>query len=328
MTDYSKKRTAAGNQESLSKWHNFLAVFVLVTLIFALISGIGKTITLGRILGTSRWDGISSISAIQNTNPPTVLIWQSYPKRLVVVKLDPDVNVPTGNIDEPVGSLKSLFENATGDQMRAIVLSNIHIPITNYLFWETDKDIGEEKFKDDFKSFASFVTPFKIIFGETEEGLKTDFAQKDLIKLWWQSKSLSLGEIEFIDTGNMTEDIVLPRGQKVKGIDEYSVQALLSKYMENRKILEGKEKIVIENASGVAGAGKLASDLVGAVGATVSSVEVAPVPIDKSSVRAEKSYTSVYLAKVFDCDITSGLNEDRDMVKIIVGRDFADRFLL
>ncbi|MDP2632681.1 MAG: LytR C-terminal domain-containing protein [Candidatus Curtissbacteria bacterium] len=324
MTDYHKKRTGFGQSETLNKWRRMLAVFVLVTLVFAIISGIGKTIAFGKILGTSTWDGNSSVSIIRNTNPPSILIWQTYPKRLIVLTLDSDLKLVIGDTWRGVKGVGEIFEKLSGAEARKVVASGIHVPITNYVYFEKDENRHRDNFEDEFRRFAAITTPLSIlVYGVGD--VDTDIARMDIIRLWWQVKSLSVDDIEIVDSTAMTENVALSGGQKVLGVDDVSMHALLSKYMENRKILESSQKVTIINASGVSGTGKLASDFVSAVGGTVESVEAADV-VDVTSMIAEKSYTSTYLAKLFDCVITSGPINSRGSIRIVIGRDFAQKY--
>lgn len=302
-----------------------LAVFVLVTLVFAIISGIGKTIAFGKILGTSTWDGNSSVSIVRNTNPPSILIWQTYPRRLIVLTLNSDLKLVIGGTGQGVKGVGEIFEKASGAEAQKVVASGIHVPITNYVYSKKDENRHLDNFEDEFRRFAAITTPLSILVKGVGD-VDTDIARVDMIRLWWKFKSLSIDEIEIVDSTTMTENVAISGGQKVLGVDDVSMHALLSKYMENRKILESSQKVTIVNASGVPGTGSLASDFVSAVGGTVESVEAAGAVEQRSSMMAEKSYASLYLAKLFDCVITSGQINSRGSIRIIIGRDFAQKY--
>ena len=334
MTRYSSTlRQNSGSstwekREIRNKWQNLLAVFVTLVLVFALISGIGKSLSFGKLLGSSTWDGSSSVSAILNTEVPSILVYQTYPKHLVLLTLDGNSNFATGNITQPVRTLGSVFEGGDGAEMVATVSKIAHVPISNFTLFSTRLKIDEKSIEDQFKQFASIATPFKILIKGTEYATNTDFTRKDLFRLWWQVKSMNVNDIEVLGTSSLHEEIVLAGGQKVLGIDDTSLNALLAKYLENRRILEAKEKVVVVNASGVGGAGKLAADYVSAVGGSVDKIEVLDSPRQNSSIIAQKSYTAVYLAKLFDCDITNEPNMEKDSITIFVGRDFSKKYSL
>lgn len=326
MTDFPQRKNSWKKQETRAKWQNWLAVFVTIVLIFAIISGVTKSLSIGKFLGNSTWDGNSSVSAVLNTDPPSILVYQSYPKHLMLFTLDANANFATGVISVPLSSVGSVFETRDGREMKNTVAKIVHAPITNFVLFANRQRIDKSSFENQFKQFASFTTPFAVLTKGVKAG--TDFTQKDLVRLWWQVKSMSADDIEVIATGGLHEDIVLSSGQKVLGVDDISFNALLSKYLENRRILEAGEKVVVVNASGVPGAGKLAAEFVSSVGGTIDKVESADVPTKKSLIMAQKSYSSNYLAKLFECDITSGTNSNKDTVTIIVGRDFASKYSL
>lgn len=331
MTRYSSRWK---KQENGNKRQNLLAAFITIVLILALIWGVAKGISFGKLLGSSTWDGTSSISAVLNTDPPSILVYQSYPKHLVLLTLDEGANFATGSVSGPVRTIGSVFEGTSGIEMKTTVSKIAHAPISNYVLLSNSIKMDKIGFSNQFKQFASITSPFKILISGAflrmrgNQAANTDFTRKDLFRLWWQVKSMRVDDVEVITTGNLHEEIVLLGGKTVLGIDDVSFNALLAKYLENRNILEDKEKIVVVNGSGVVGAGKLAADFVSAVGGSVDKVETGESTRQKTTIVAQKSYTSNYLAKLFECDITNVPNMQKDQIEIILGRDFAQKYSL
>lgn len=282
---------------------------------------------MGKYLGEASWDGRSSQVIAVNWQPGAILIFQPEPKRLLLAKFGQDLHFATGNPQNPIGDLASLTRSGDGARIIQVLSIVSRLPIKNYFIFADEMEANWENLQKFFKKFASPVAPFAILAGSYQDSIgNTNLTRRDLISLWWQVKSLSIDNLRLVDL-QVSEPLVVAGGGAVLGVDSVSLKRIVGQYLENRELVEEGIAVFIQNASDVAGAGRLAADFVTSVGGRVAKIETQAGPIAKSQIIAQKtSYTANYLAKIFECGIKTESGADSE-ITVIVGSDFAQKYL-
>jgi hypothetical protein len=295
---------------------------------FAALNGIAKTLALGRFFSGSTWDSKSSFAAVFNTEPVSVLIYSPAAGEVSLIKLDENLYVPSDGGETFVKLSERIDSIKDGSELSSFVSEISRSPIKGYMIFETGKDASEENLEESFESFASVMTPLKTALFGIDEVKQTNITRSDLIRLWWQLKSLSVNDLNFVETGEFSQEVVIGAGSRVLGVDDVSLHMLFAKYLENEEILRESMEVEIINSSGFGQAGRLAADIAGAVGAKVTSVELGNEMVEETLIIADSDngYTSSYLARILDCDIKSLPNSEKGKVTVVVGKDFGKYF--
>lgn len=335
MTDYYGRRSVMRHgsyswrrRQVQKKWQNLVSIFITVVLLLALFNGLARGLTLADYLGSSSWSSSSSLAVAAASSPGAVLIYQNDPGRLMLLTFKGNVYWATGNPQKPALAIADIFSQYTGTEMTGLLSQIARVPIGHFLIFENELVADRKSFEKIFKNFASPVTPFKILGKGIDSIADTNLTRGDLIRLWWQVKSLGVDDLHLVDV-DAFEELVLPGGQKVSGVDSASLHRTISQYLENKKLFESGAQIVVQNASGAGGAGVLAGDFVTSVGASVKKVEMIDGEREKSQIVAgsENSHEAAYLAKIFECDIKSLPSLNKSEIIVIIGRDFAQKYL-
>lgn len=325
MTDYPRKNNVWKRQEVWNKWQNFIGIFVVILLMFALLNGVIKSVSFGKRIGRPSWEGRSAFTIVLATQPVSVLVYNPSAKQLTLVKLNDDLYVESGDLNAPLVKLSEIVKNG-GPNLTRVTSTVLRAPVLNYVFFEDRQSVDEQNFEKVFVGFASLASPFKIF--TLKLGVEnTNIAQIDLFRLWWQVKSLGTHNLNLVDAGDLGEEIVLSSGDKIMGVDDVSLYELFSKYTENQKILEEGLEIDVVNASGSLEDGKLAENFVSTTGARVVDVSFAETLSPKTVIEVgADSYTASYLAKIFDCDIKSSASLDPGKIRVVLGQDFTQKY--
>lgn len=329
MTDYPHGRNNSWKkQEDARKWRGLLGIFVTVVLLFAAANGIAKTLSIGKFFGSSSWDAKSTFSTVVTTSPLSVLVYNPTSDEVALVKFKEDLYFATGDQNEPLAEIGKISSAATGTDLSKAASRITRSPIANFVVLEETKEASLEGLRAYFKSFASLSTPVKIMLSKPAGVSSTNITRIDMIRLWWQIKSLSINNLNFIDAAGFTEEIVMTGGYKVLGVDDASLHRLMSQYLQNWTILEEGLAISVEDFSTDPTSGDLARDFVMAVGGQVTGVSYKRGEnLEKTIILAGRdSYTASYLAKIFGCDIKSLPDLAESEIKVILGRDFGQKF--
>lgn len=315
-------------QEIKKKWQNLLVAFIIFISLLAIFNLISKSFTFGKILGKSNWAGNSSLATYFKSNPPSIIIYQNDPKRLVALTLDPQSYFETGNLDEPIAKLSNIALEKDPIEIAKYLSNNFGAKIDYYIGVKNNANMDEKYFQELFKNFASPVTPLKIILNGDEITKSTNIAQIDLIKLWWKVKSLRVKDLKLVDLSSYKEEVVMEDNQKVLGTDSQSIKKQLTVYLENAKVINEDFDIKVINASGIPQAGNLAANFATSVGANVIAINSDNQVVQKTLLAAQsrRSYTTEYLANVFNCDINVDENIPEHEINLIVGNDFAQEY--
>lgn len=312
-------------------WRNIIVIFVTVILVFAVLNGFLKTFSLKNYLGHSKWDGQSSLAVAIGASSPSVLIFQKDPQKITFIKLNANSYFETGDFKEPLKKFSSIVNERNGEKLSRVFSLTFLSKIDNYIFFENDQEVNEKFVHDWFKDFASIATPIKILKGKLGGEIQnTNITRIDLIKLWWQAKSLSINRVNLVDISSGGEEIVTRDNQKVLGADTEFLHREIAKYLENFKMVQEDFKIDVRNASGITSAGKLVTDFVTSVGGKVVKIENAEDLVEKTTIVSsdKNAYTTRYLANIFNCDITTrSKNGKNKEITIVIGQDFAARYL-
>ena len=336
MTDYSNGRAAWKKREVRRRGRELLSVFIVIVLVFAILNGLVKTFSIKKYLGKSTWDSKSSFVAALGTNPPAVFVFQKEPKRIVVFNLDANKYYYSGNSDEPLVKLSSVVDKKETSEFVKILSLSFGADIKNYVLFN-NQNLDQWAVEESFKNFASITTPIKLLMGKTSgDIMDTNIARSDLIKLWWQSKSIGINKIEIVDLTPFSQEVVTNNNRKVLGVDDASLHFKISPYLENHSLGEDELKVVLENASGVVAASNFASQIVASIGFTVATINSSDNQIAKTKIVTtdEDSYAANYLANIFDGDIVFVPNSDPGQfkqseakeIKVIIGKDFTGKY--
>lgn len=316
-------------REFQRKWKDVLAIFIAIVLIFAILNGFVKSFSIKKYLSKSNWDSKSSFVTILDTQPPSVFVFQTYPQKMVSFKLDSNRYLATGNQNQPLVMLSTLFGEKSGEKLSKILSLSFGANIKNYVFFSKEQTLNKENLQTMFKKFASPITPFLILTGKINQDIeKTNITRIDMIKLWWQLKSLGMDKLELVDLSDLKEEVMTSDNQKVLGVDETSFHFQISKYLENPDISGKDFKVVVQNASNIAASSSLASNFIISVGFDNTGVEMREDEVDKTTILAKKesSYPVHYLAKIFNCDIVASQNVQDNTAIVVLGRDFAEKY--
>ncbi len=325
MTDYPNKKAAWKKRDTQQAGRKLLAIIVFVLLFMALVNGFLKTISFKKYLGGTGWDGKSSFVSVLGTDPPAVLVFQQEPKRIALFKLDSTKYYISGNNKEPLVQLSRFIDEEDAGELVRILSVSTGVQIENYMLFANRK-LDRQTVENDFKDFASPATPLKILTGNFKDNImSTNISQKDFISLWWQAKDVSISKLEVVDLTAVSEEVVLRNNQKVLGVDEESLHFKIAPYLENTNMAD--LNVTIENTAGNSQAVNLASQFVQGVGFTPTIVD-SENSVEKTRIIAsDNNYPVKYLAKIFDCDIVLAPKQASGEIKVILGSDFATRYL-
>lgn len=317
-------------REAQRKWQSILAVFIAIILGFAALNGVLKTLTFSRYLGDSHWNINDSFVLSMGTSPPSVFVFQKDPRRMAFMTLDANTNLETGIVGEPIKKLDEIILSGGKDLTRSLTFA-FGTKITNYMVFENPKELNQENAEGMFKSFASPLTPIVILISGVNGNVKdTNITRIDMIKLWWQLKSLRTDELKLVDLSPYKQEIITDGNEKVLGVDDVSLNRQIRKYLEDFHISEEDYKVKIINLTGSPRAGQLAYDFATSWGIDKIELEkddelvVSTTVVSKNS----NSKASTYLANIFDCDIKDdgGGGGDEELITVYLGSDFKDKY--
>lgn len=329
MTDYPDTRVGWRRRQVAAKWQSLVSIFITLVLVLAVFNGFLRGISVSDYFGRSTLAGGRVVAAV-NSTPGSLLILQDDPARLVLVRFDDNLYFATGEVQTPLKQMQDIFNLADGEGMRLALSATIKIPMGQFLkVAEREVFATEVGFLKFFKNMASVTTPLSVLATKELPGVEgTNLTRGDMISLWWQAKSLSIKDLVLVDVGDKTAEIVLPGEEKVLGIDSQGVARELVDFLEDREILAQQSLVSVKNASGVAGAGQLAADLMLPSGVKVVRVENADTSQEKSRilVAGGATYTARYLAKILECDIKTQPDVLDGEIIVVVGADFAHKY--
>ncbi len=330
MTRY----TVHKKHESGNKTKTVFAVLIIVVLVFTILAGLVKSISLPNtaLEPKLKWDSKSSFVVALDTTPPSVFVYQREPKRIIFLALDPKMYFVTGNPKTPIAQIGGTVSGENGFEIAKVMSLSFGAPITNYITFNRQENLDNKTAQKMFKDFASLATPFVVMTRGNPGFVKnTNITRYDAFRLWWQIKGLSVESADVIDLSHLSEEVVIGNGHKVLGADTISLNRKIRDFLENINIEKEGQNISILNESGNQYAATVASDFVKAVGGNVVSEKKGDKTSDKSQIITEKksAYTPSYLAKMFGCDITEAQNNGSggdNGITIVLGRDFANKY--
>ncbi|KKR87011.1 MAG: hypothetical protein UU34_C0008G0035 [Candidatus Curtissbacteria bacterium GW2011_GWA1_41_11] len=316
-------------QQDRSKLRSLVAVFITVTLLFAIVNGIAKGFSLKNQISDSKWDSKSSFAVAVDSINPSVFIYQPDSKNVAVLVLSGETLYETGSIGRPLDKISSSLEKS-GVELIDTLSQTYGTKIGNFIKLTNRSEMDEKVAEKMFVNFASITTPFKILTtGFSDNISATNITRIDAFKLWWQFKGASTESLKFADLSGYQEEIINSDSKQVLGADTASLNRAVSEYMENREVVEEGKNIQIKNSSGKLEALSLAAMFVKSVGGNVIEVSDSEQEQEKTQIVVESkdSYSARYLANIFDCDITEAKNlQESGEIMIIIGLDFASRY--
>ncbi|MBI2327336.1 LytR C-terminal domain-containing protein [Candidatus Curtissbacteria bacterium] len=312
-------------QEIRSKWRNILSIFIVIVLVFAIINGLTKSISLKKYFGEGRWDGESSFVATFSTSPPSLFIYQSDPKRVVFLTVDPNLFFVTGKQDKPIMKIGEIKDKYGGEELLRIMSLNFRAKIDNFVIFKNNQTISETNVEKLFGDFKSFVSP--MLYFTKRELLDTNISRIDMTRLWWQLKGVGVNQMQLVDMSNFHEEIVLAKGVQVLGVDSVSLNRKIKDYLENPSLAEFE--VEIQNGSGSGEAGDLAVDFMASMGFSVKDI-FGSNQVGETVIFAKKNFATSLLAKIFNCDIKAlpkeARGDDSGKIIIAIGQDFANKY--
>jgi hypothetical protein len=311
MTDYqiSAKSSTNSGKHSKSKWQGIFAVFIVLFLVFALLSGTLKSLFVKSRVGHVSWDNVSSFVLGLRDNQNSLFIFQKDPKRAVFVK--------TGFLGKGL-DVNQYFKEAS------VVFGS---DVKNYI---NLGNLNEAEIKKKFDNFISLTTPLKILTtGWVGDSMNTNVSRLDALGLWWQLKDIRSKDLKFV---NLTSFKTLEQrdvDDKVLGTTSDFLNREISKYLENTKIIQEDIDLKIVNSSGDARSAYLAESFISAMGGRVISISgdtsISSTCVIKTN--AKSSYTAGHLAKLFICDINDAPQlDDKPSLTLYLGKDFTARY--
>lgn len=297
--------------EQKRQWRSVLVVFIAVVLTFASVNGFLKTYAAGKAIAKSKWDGASSFALSLSDTRHSVFVFQKDPKRAAV-------------LSSAVENLPAL----DGKEIQKRLTVAFGAPIESYVKFKDESLKDNEKIRSMYESFTSFATPIKLLTGGWGSvSLDTNVSRIDAFKLWWQLKSISVKSLTFADL-SADADSKNSSVKKVLAAETDTLNRQISKYLENINISKEGYRVDIINSSDNGSAVALAIHFINSVGGKVGSVTGDVSTVDRCRLQtAKSSYTSNYLAKLFDCDINyapEGANEEQ--ITLTIGTDFAQKY--
>lgn len=312
-----------------SKFRNITAVAIAAALLFATVNGIFKGFSLKDEFQESRWDGKSAFAVGVNSLNPSLFVYQPDSQTITALVIDSESFYETGRADKPLVKFSSVLEESDSEMTRSF--SNAYgIKISNFIKFKERSATDEEFAQKMFVDFASLITPFKIMtVGYGDDILITNITRIDALKLWWQLKGLRADSLKYKDLSSLSEKIIDERGEYVMGVATDSLHRIVSEYVDNFEMAEESKNIQINNVSGSLESARLATLFIKASGGNVNEVLESSGEEENTRIISEdrNSYTAVYLANIFDCDITEAKNlENSDEIVVNLGTDFTQKY--
>jgi len=323
MTDYPAQKHRTGSRlrkSSGRKFSGIIAVFIFAVLLFVILGGFLKTVVPSRVSTTGGWNGQTSLAIAVNSDPPAIVIYAKEASKLGVFSLQQDLKYATGNANDPIKPVNSLFLGP-GAKTEA-VLSNLGgVNVSKFVYFKNPPKLEKDQVYEMFKQFASLKTPISIVF--TKSDFSSDLSKMELLRLWWEIKGLTLSQIDFKNVNNFAEEIIGAGGKKFNGIDRESINHEMIKYFDSS--VRGDIEIV--NNSGEAGAGLLATYMLGAYGWNVVNVSLSQNVEPQCRIMDSDGGRDVeLLAGIFGCNIIREQNASFGNPVIMLGSNFAKRY--
>lgn len=326
MTDYpaiSGRRVSYWKREQANrKWREILSVFVVCTLLFFILNGFIKTISLGRDINASSWDGKAGIAIALNTEPKSVMVYQKEPKKIAFFTIPGNLFYATGDAAEPVKTINSAYEG----NVEGILTNVLGADVGKRIYFADNMAIAGNHASELFKNLASFKTAADIfVSGPGKVYRQSTMTKMEMLRLWWEIKGINIKDVDVINLDKLSEDVIGPGGVKFKGVDRSEMTRTIGSYLDSPSYFGGL-KVEIINGSGASGAGKLASDMLSAWGIQVVGVENGQEEA-KCKITGEKNAAISYLARELGCDIVAAPAEaEKGKIVIVLGRNFAAKY--
>lgn len=323
MTDYpaqGRSRASRARRGGGLRRSGLIPVFVFAVLLVVILGGFLKTVIPIHKSSGSGWDGQTSLAIVVNSNPPAIIVYSKVMSKLGVFSLPNDLKYATGNANDPVKVVDTLFLGP-GAKTES-VLSNLDgVNISRFVYFKNPPNLQKAQVYEMFKQFSSLKTPISIILGK--DAFSSDLSKMELLRLWWEVKGLTLSQIDFKNVKDFSEEVIGAGDKKFSAIDRESINHEMANYFD---LGDHKDIEIIDN-SGVSGSGGLAADMLGAYGwnvVKVSSSESAET--DCSVIEPSGDQDAALLAGVLGCNIIREQNATSQNPVIMLGSNFAKRY--
>jgi len=159
MTDYQTHSSKNRKKQKQYRLRNLVGIIVTVALIFAVFNGAVKEFSPGSYFAKSSWDGSSNFAAVLNTRPFSILVFQNDPSRLVLISLNEEASLATGDFEKPLDKVLNVIDKKDGKKMMTVSSLMTRSPVRNYIFFEDERSADKATLEKFFLSSASLFSP-------------------------------------------------------------------------------------------------------------------------------------------------------------------------
>ncbi|GEM_PF-3145196 len=312
---------------------NFLAIFIVVVLVFASLNGLLKTFSLKQDINKSKWNTSLPFVSVLVTKPVSLFVYNPDDEKITFLKIPDDLYFMSGKNDMPFVKLSDLAAGGDGNEIAKVISINVGKKINSFIVPDNVTTFDKSSAEEFFKSFASIATPVRILTKGPFLMSKTNIERYDAFKLWWQLKGIGIKQVKTVDLDGVTEAILSESGSKVLGVDEESFGFKISQFLKSRVLAASGYKVRIVNAGESADSAALAANFVRNSGMEVVGVEKGDSYENITKIISEdkSGFVPKYLAEIFECDIFSGPKNDQNKtdkseITVILGNDFSGRY--
>lgn len=297
----------------------------LIVLLIVLFLGIWR---IGGIWRKSVWDGEHQINLIINSQPLTLVSLDSEREKPLSI-----LNIPGNTLietthgygayrAESICDLGKLEKKQAGKFLAESLQEYLGLPIDGYILLPAIKPatVGDKQFV--------MAAIFNLLKNKGESNL----AAWELIRLWWQIKSVRQDKTTTADLcGNDTcFKEVLVDGSEVLKLNQEKSDKTVSDLFKDSSIRQEDLAISVLNSTQQPGLANLAARLITNIGGRVVQIGERETARQTCLVWADKlkskSYTVRKLIKVFGCNWSKdGFADQRADVILIVSQDYADK---
>lgn len=284
----------------------------------------GITVIIWLFFRDSIWDGHSQLNVIVNSRPLRIYSFDfGKEKPIIVLKLAEEISIETVRSygDYRLASIYALGQqqdDSGGQLLSQSVSEALGLPIDAYVA-ET--------------SLSGNELPANFILDLLRHKKSTNLKHKDLIRLWWQIKSLkktSLLVVDLCEHGACLKDRLID-GSEVTRLEPDKVDQLIRQFLSDSTIDQENITISVLNASNQSGLALKAARLINNIGGQVVQVEQADSLSDSCLIWASQEAfggaTALRLCRLLDCPIkvTDTQGQQRADLVIYLGQDYAEK---
>ena len=194
MTDYpagkkSSKKATWKKDEQTRKWRGILAIFICLFLVFFIISGVARAISLKKYISSSNWGQNEPYVAAVIGKEAEVFVFNKNLSEAVLVKVPNEAVLVTGTT---TARQQDVVESRNGARAAKFLTRTLGVQINNFVVLKNGGD--PQRFVADLQSIKMPISPGGDI-------VSTNITRIDLLRLWWQVKGSGVNFPKIIDAG-------------------------------------------------------------------------------------------------------------------------------